>query len=138
MLLPARLVMDVAHNINRTNLDAFMELLNEPPILQSLSPPPPAFMYKALHVLGNTPLEADQKLRHGLVTFALQALLDHPTLMARIFMETRALDAIASLILAECSITRVGLQAPSSSCIIERVKTETRYALYLLVCGRSR
>ncbi|CAE7569403.1 Ankrd7 [Symbiodinium sp. CCMP2456] len=110
MLLPAWHVMDVAHNINRTNLDAFMELVNEPPILQSLSPPPPAFMYKALHVLGNTPLEADQKLRHGLVTFALQALLDHPTLMARIFMETKALDAIASLILAECSITRVGLQ----------------------------
>ena len=95
-----------------------MELLNEPPILHNLSPPPPAFMYKALHILGNTPLEAaDQKLRHGLLTFALQALLDHPTTMVRIFMETRAIDAVSRQILAECSITPAGLQAVLAQCL---------------------
>ena len=76
MLQPARQVMEVAHNINRTNLDAFMEEVNEPPVVQSLSPPPPAFMTKALHVMGNAPLEADPKLRHGLLNFALQNLQD--------------------------------------------------------------
>ena len=98
-------------NINKTNLDAFMQEVGEEAISQSLSPPPTEFMRKALHVMGNTPLEEDSKLRQGLLRFALQTLNDHPSLMIRVFVESKGIDAAANLILKECALTWDGLQS---------------------------
>ncbi|CAJ1371593.1 unnamed protein product [Effrenium voratum] len=111
MLAPARRVLEVAVNINKTNLDAFMQEVGEEAISQSLSPPPTEFMRKALHVMGNTPLEEDSKLRQGLLRFALQTLNDHPSLMIRVFVESKGIDAAANLILKECALTWDGLQS---------------------------